>query len=163
MRKAKVTHPLLARLLRNRAEFYRELLRRIPWEELRIELDRAVGSLPQLKPTDAMAPIPAVSSAVLQALLLDDWLKKDGVGVPRARCVISIENALAEALQLEQLGILLYDALAEESPDLADDLKAIRDGHVRAYLALSELRDRLEYHRLTLARPSNDLNNKGLE
>ncbi|MBM3324266.1 MAG: hypothetical protein FJY66_01210 [Calditrichaeota bacterium] len=155
-----MTHPLTLRLLRNRADFYRELLGRIPWEELRREFGLAIGDLPKTEPPDSAAPTSSASSALLQALVLDEWLKKEGVGVRRARCVISIENALAEALRLEQLGILLCDALAEENPDSTSDLKPIRDQHVRAYLALRELNDRLEYHRFTLVGPSNLLNNK---
>lgn len=157
-----MTHPLIARLLRNRIEFYQELLRRIPWNELRREFDRAVRGLPEIGAVETAAPIPAPSSALLQGLMLDDWLKKDDIGIPRARRVISVENALAQALQLEQLGILLCDALSEESPDPADSPRAIRDGHVHTFLALSELHDRLEYHRLTLA-PPNTLHNNELD
>jgi hypothetical protein len=147
-----VTHFLTARLLRNRASFYKELLGRIPWAELRAELEHAVAGFGEsaLPETDATTPTPAASSALLRALMLDEWLKKDGVGVPKAKRVISLENALAEALQIEQLGILLCDALLEENAGWSDNLKAIRDAHVLAFLSLSELRDRLDYHRLTL-------------
>jgi hypothetical protein len=165
LERVKVTHHLTARLLRNRASFYKELLARIPWEELRTELDRALAdSLGVVPPeTGAATPLPAVSSALLRGLMLDEWLKKDGVGVPKAKRVISLENALGEALQLEQLGILICDALSEEYADLAGDLEGTRDSHVHAFLALSELRDRLDYHRLSLVEGSTQNENSDLQ
>ena len=152
-----MTHPLTPRLLRNREAFYRELLGRIPWEKFRRELERAVLSLPELKPPDGdtTASAPDVSSALLSALQLDEWLKKDDVGVSRARRVISIETALDEACHLERLAILLCDALEESGAGAERDLTVIKAAHERAFLALCRLRDDLDYHRLTLLDPPN--------
>jgi len=152
-----VTHPLTPRLLHNREAFYRELLGRIPWEKFRQELERAVLSTPELKPPDRdpTASIPDASSVLLSALQLDEWLKKDDIGITRARRVISIETALDEACHLERLGMLLCDALEESGAEDGQDVTAIKAAHERAFLALCRLRDELDYHRLTLLDPPN--------
>ena len=152
-----MTHPLTARLLRNRASFYQELLARIPSEKFRRELEGVVAGLPELKPPDEnqTASILAASSPLLSALQLDEWLKKDGIGVARARRVISIETALDEACHLERLAILLCDALEEAGSQAVRGSKEVKAAHERAFHALSRLRDELEYHRMTLLDPSN--------
>ena len=150
-----MTHPLTARLLRNRASFYQELLIRIPWEKFRRELELAVIDLSELEPPDNVANVLVSdeSSALLSTLKLDEWLKKDDTGIPRARRVISIETALDEACHLEQLGILLCDVLEKTERNN----KSIKAAHERAFIALCDLRDRLEFHRIILLDPSCQL------
>lgn len=145
-------HPLIVRLLRNRASFYQELLERLPWEKLRGEIAHAATNLPELSPpaSDVVTEAEEASSPLLLALQLDEWLKKDDIGVPRARRIISVESALDEACHLERVGILLCSALSEAKTEDSENLRLIRSAHTRAFLALCELRDRLEYHRLTL-------------
>jgi len=145
-------HPLIVRLLRNRASFYQELLERLPWERLRSEIAHAATNSPDLAPpaSDAGPEVDRVPSSLLSALQLDEWLKKDDIGVPRARRIISVESALDEACHLERVGILLCSALSEAKTEDSENLRLIKSAHTRAFLALCELRDRLEYHRLTL-------------
>lgn len=150
-----MSHSLTARLLQNRASFYQELLKRVPLEKFRIELEHAITDLPDLQPQVHYKVISTsgIDSALLSALELDEWLKKDDIGIRKARSVISIETAFIEACALERLGILLCTALEGTDSDAKETLRSLKTAHERAFFALSKLKDRLEYHRFTLLDP----------
>jgi len=130
-------------------------MERLPWEKLRREIAYAAMNLPELSPpaSDVVTETEEASSPLLSALQLDEWLKKDGIGVARARRIISVESALDEACHLERVGILLCSALSEAESEDSENLRLVEAAHSRAFLALCELRDRLEYHRMTLLNP----------
>ena len=146
-------HPLTKRLLRNRAAFYRELLQRIEWDELRREFKRAIGDFSEPEQVVEETVSAQVDAPLLSALELNKWLKKDDIGILRARRVISIENAIDEACALEQTGILLCVAFEKAYPESAREWESIKTTHERAFLALCKLRDALEYHRMTVPTP----------
>ncbi len=155
-------HPLITRLLRNRAAFYRELSQRIEWDELRQAFESAIGELPEPELSTEESVFTQTETPLLSALKLDKWLKKDDIGVPRARRVISIENALNEACALEQTGILLCVALEEAYPEFVSGWVSVKAAHERAFLALCQLRDALEYHRMTVPKPVSSSQDSGL-
>jgi hypothetical protein len=160
----KLPHLLVVRLLRNRADFYQEILKRLPWEKLRRQIEQAAMNLPELHPpaSHVVAAEEHASSTPLSALQLDEWLKKDETGVMRARRIISVEGALEEACHLEELGIMLCGALSEENPGDAENLRGVKSAFTRAFSALCDLRDELEYHRLTLLDSHKKMNNNHL-
>ena len=157
-----VIHPLTTRLLRNRAAFYRELSQRIEWDELRQAFESAVEDFPKAELATEEAVFTQTDTPLLSALKLDKWLKKDDIGVIRARRLISIENAFDEACALEQTGILLCMALEEASPDFIREWTSVKAAHKRAFLALYQLRDALEYHRMTVLKPISSSQDSGL-
>ncbi len=155
-------HPLITRLLRNRAAFYRELFQRIEWDELRQALESAIGDLSE--PEQAIEEVISTQTEtpLLSALKLEKWLKKDDIGVITARRVISVENALGEACALEKTGILLCVALEEAYPEFVSEWTSVKAAHERAFLALCQLRDALEYHRMTVPKPVSSSQDSGL-
>lgn len=157
-----IIHPLTRRLLRNRAEFYRELSHQIEWDELRQAFESAVGDFPEPEQVIEEKALTQSEAPLLSALKLEKWLKKDDIGVIRARRVISVENAFDEACALEQTGILLCVALEEAYPEFVSDWRPVKAAHERAFLALCQLRDALEYHRMTVAKPGSSSQDSGL-
>ena len=143
-------HPLTRRLLRNRAAFYAELIQRLNWNEFRQAFESAVGDLSEPEQLAEEDGSERMEVPLLSALKLDKWLKKDDIGIAVARRVISVENALSEACALEQTGILLCVALKEIYPESANVQESVKAEHSRAFLALWQLRDALEYHRMTV-------------
>ncbi len=155
-------HPLIRRLLRNRTAFYRELSQRIEWDELRQVFERALRDFPEPEQVTEEAVLAQTETPLLSALKLNKWLKKDDIGVIKARRVISIENAFDEACALEQTGILLCVALEEASPDFIQEWTTVKATHERAFLAFCQLRDALEYHRMTVYKPISSSQDSGL-
>ena len=155
-------HPLIIQLLRNRAAFYRELFQRIEWDELRQAFESAAGDLSEPEQAIEEKVFTHSETPLLLALQLDKWLKKDDIGVIRARRVISVENAFNEACALEQTGILLCVALEEAYPEFVSDWASVKTVHERAFLALYQLRDALEYHRMTVPKPISSSQDSGL-
>lgn len=146
-------HPLTRRLLRNRAAFYQELYQRLGWDELRQAIESAVGDLSEPEQLAEEVISAQTETPLLSALKLEKWLKKDDIGVIRARRVISVENAFDEAYGLEKTGILLCIALEEAYPERVSEWRSVKAAHESALIALYRLRDALEYHRMTVSKP----------
>ena len=155
-------HPLIRRLLRNRVAFYRELSQRIEWNEFRQAFESAAGELSEPEQPTEEHLFAQTETPLLLALQLDKWLKKDDIGVRRARRVISVENAIDEACSLEQTGILLSVALEEAYPEHTREWALVKAEHERAFLAFCQLRDALEYHRMTVLKPGSSSQDSGL-
>jgi hypothetical protein len=111
------------------------------------------------------APVTALLDAVEQcpkrldedlvsALMLRDLLKKPGWGIMFGRTVISAEDGLARAQQVEETGIILFMML--ERNLTADTRNEMSSELARRKLALANLirlDDDLRYHRLRLTSP----------
>ncbi len=138
--------------LQNRAGFYATLLSRLPEEVLRTRLTE------ELRPfvadsvlTRAVEQLPSEPDEVLlSALMLKDLLKKSGSGVALARTSISVEDALNNAQQVENTGVLLFSQLTRRADSPNNVFAEERATRERALACLIRLDDELRYHRLRL-------------
>jgi hypothetical protein len=147
---------LIRTYLRNRGEFYRVLLPRIPDAGQRTAFEEAtcpteaVGTL-----VAALERLPEANSEpeFLSALGLRDSLKKNGFGFAFGRTAISTTEALQRAQFMEETGIVIFERLLAEYPSFAEVFQAELSRRRAALAAMLKLEDSLRYHRLL---PSRD-------
>ncbi len=128
-------------LLQNRRRYYETILPRIPDLKVRGMLEEIVHSTePQNSPETAVDK----SSIHLSSIDLEDAFKKPGLGERLGRVVISVEELLDRAIQLELLCQTAFVGLTSEPTKQILDSSSVRIGKLR------KLRDSLQYHRFRL-------------
>ena len=139
--------------LKNRAEFYDELLRRLPHEQMREHVRGAMGSIAMeealLAAVTALPEVVAVDS-FLATLTLKDALKKPAYGLNLAKTTISWEEALERCEGLEETGIILFDELCRAGLDSTGEWAAQAARRREALAAILKIGDDFRYHRTNL-------------
>jgi hypothetical protein len=137
--------------LRNRTDFYRTLLPRIPHPEMRAAFEKAVdletGHPDETVPELALANLD-LPDELLAAFGLLDLLKKPAYGRALGRTVISFEEAAARAQSVEQTGWLLFEVAEKHYPSASEVLHRQSEKHRLILARLIRLGDDARYHRL---------------
>ena len=143
----------IIRYLENRSEFYSILLERIPStifaEALKTatypfeESDEVVKEIEEYEDSSLQQILP-------EALLLDDLLKKTGVGEQLARTVVSVREALSTSERIETIGYMLFEALSKQELTVSTLFATIAKNRQCTFLNILQLRDDLDFHRLRL-------------
>ena len=138
--------------VRNRANFYEALFRRIPEPGMVERLQPLADPLvPTADLLDQIRSLPAqVESDLLDALKLRDLLKKSGSGSALGKTAISVDDALARAEHVEETGVLLFWSLSEFNFEFASEL----DKRKHALAQVLHLTDDLRYHRIRFTKPA---------
>jgi hypothetical protein len=137
--------------LKNRGDFYAQLLPRIPSPHIRQRLTDAVEPVtPDPDLPAALLALPADAAADVQwdALALLDVFKKPAFGRSWGRTTISSLEALRRAAEIEQAGISLYDSIIRLVPAVDPLFRHEADRRRAAWAAVIQLDDDLRYHRL---------------
>ena len=135
--------------LKNRAEFYRALLPRVPHTELRRLLAEAAG------PADTEEQIEGILRTIpmrdpeefLWTLALKDVFKKPAFGQAWGKTTISFEEALARCEQMEEAGVMLFSELLRMYPQASAELNGEARQRKAALMAMLQLDDELRYHK----------------
>jgi hypothetical protein len=139
--------------LKNRAEFYLELQRKLPHEKMRSLIGSAAGS----SETDAalseaveLLPETIPEDPFLSVLILRDALKKPAYGQNLARTTISWEEALERCAALEETGIVLFEGLCRAGLDGAGVFEKEAARRRETFAALLKIEDDFRYHKMNL-------------
>lgn len=135
--------------LANRNDFYTVTAGRIPDARLRADWARQAARSADISPAIAPPPESGNPDAEewLGGLALRDLLKKPREGRVLGRTVISMEEMIDCAIMIETTGILLFEAVAECTPDQAAICREAARDCRRQAAELERLRDDFRYHR----------------
>ncbi len=137
---------------RNREEFYITLFPRIPNPALREHLQSAVQ--PWLNDIAIDLPPDSISNVLelkpINSMILQDIIKKEGSGRVVGRMVISYEDAINLAMQLEEAGLLFFEEIERLVGDRISSVCDVVEQHRQALGALQTLQDAVRYRKLDL-------------
>ncbi len=143
----------IVRYLDNRSKFYTILLERIPStifvEALKTatspfeESDAVVKEIEEYEDSSLQLAVP-------KALMLDDLLKKSGIGQQLAKRTVSIKEALSTSERIEMIGYTLFEALSKQELTDSQYITTVALNRQRCLLNILQLRDDLDFHRLRL-------------
>ena len=148
----KTIRELTANYLINRRDFYSALAPRIPDAGQRTALrDAAEPVENDPRVMEASGDLPDVIGAgeFLKALGLRDLLKKSGYGRAQGLTAISIYEALQRAQAVEETGLLWFEHLLADYPDLPKVFSTEIQKRQTALSRLLKLEDSLRYHRFS--------------
>lgn len=138
---------------RNREEFYTTLLPRIPNPALQEHFRRAIQPWVNEFPIDLSADfvVNDLESNLINSMILQDIIKKEGFGKAIGRIVISYEDAINQATQLEETGLLFFKEIERLIGDRISSVRDVVEQHRQALGALHTLQDAVRYRKLDVS------------
>ncbi|MBU0692638.1 hypothetical protein KKC97_05385 [bacterium] len=141
------------RYLGNRFDYYSGLIERIPYAAFANALKTATFPFEEsdevVKEVENLEDS-ALQEAIPESLLLDDLLKKSGVGQQLSRTIVSMRGALSTSERIENIGFLLFDALSKQELTNSPVWSAVALKRRASLMNILQLRDDLDFHRLRL-------------
>jgi len=139
--------------LENRAEFYSTLFPRIVSEKFAAEFEKAI--LPLRESNELLQKLQSAggvgdSTADMDALMLDDLLKKPGVGQQLAKTTTSVRETLKNSERIEMIGYTWFEVLSKQELKNQIGLSALASSRLSCLTNILRLRDEMDFHRLRL-------------